>query len=261
MLRRAARAAMNAARASAPRAHPRASGETFGSGRRWRACAADAREPSSRANAAAARDATPASRPSPENLVRAGAPVEFDQAAELVFSETRRRLGWDWHLWHLFLACWPPGLLYLFARHVETGDETLQLERANVAAAVAAAADADATDATRATHARRNPALPAAASSASANDETFDDLRRRMLEMETFLPLLREQRRRWLDAKEAGDDATDGDGGGADGRADAREEDEESRRAGGFAFARRRSRIATWFRRGGRRAAEDGGCR
>ena len=259
MLRRAARAAMNAARASAPRAHPRASGETFGSGRRWRACAADAREPSSRANAAAARDATPASRPSPENLVRAGAPVEFDQAAELVFSETRRRLGWDWHLWHLFLACWPPGLLYLFARHVETGDETLQLERANVAAAVAAAADADATDATRATHARRNPALPAAASSASANDETFDDLRRRMLEMETFLPLLREQRRRWLDAKEAGDDATDGDGGGADGRVDAREEVEESRPAGGF--ARRRSRIATWFRRGGRRAAEDGGCR
>ena len=233
MLRRAARAAMNAARASAPRAHPRASGETFGSGRRWRACAADAREPSSRANAAAARDATPASRPSPENLVRAGAPVEFDQAAELVFSETRRQLGWDWHLWHLFLACWPPGLLYLFARHVETGDETLQLERANVAAAVAAAADADATDATRATHARRDPALPAAASSASANDETFDDLRRRMLEMETFLPLLREQRRRWLDAKEAGDDATDGDGGGADGRVDAREEDEESRRAGG----------------------------
>ena len=140
MLRRAARAAMNAARASA--AHPRASGETFGSGRRWRACAADAREPSSRANAAAARDATPATRPSPENLVRAGAPVEFDQAAELVFSETRRQLGWDWHLWHLFLACWPPGLLYLFARHVETGDETLQLERANVAAAVAAAADA-----------------------------------------------------------------------------------------------------------------------
>ena len=256
MLRRAARAAMNAARASAPRAHPRASGETFGSGRRWRACAADAREPSSRANAAAARDATPASRPSPENLVRAGAPVEFDQAAELVFSETRRQLGWDWHLWHLFLACWPPGLLYLFARHVETGDETLQLERANVAAAVAAAADADATDAT---HARRNPALPAAASSASANDETFDDLRRRMLEMETFLPLLREQRRRWLDAKEAGDDATDGDGGGAGGRVDAREEVEESRRAG--EFARWRSRIATWFRRGGRRVAEDRGCR
>ena len=147
----------------------------------------------------------------------------------------------DWHLWHLFLACWPPGLLYLFARHVETGDETLQLERANVAAAVAAAADADATG-RRARLTRDVIPRSPAASSASANDETFDDLRRRMLEMETFLPLLREQRRRWLDAKEAGDDATDGDGGGADGRVDAREEDEESRRAGGFARRRVDSR-------------------
>ena len=253
MLRRAARAAVDAARACAPRAHPRASGETSASGRRWRADAADAREPSSRANAAVPRDANPAPRPSPEDLVRGGAPVEFDQAAELVFSETRRRLGWDWHLWHLFLACWPPGLLYLLARHIETGDETLQLERATAAAAAAAAADADAV----ATDARPNP-VAASAAATKARDETFDDLRRRMLEIETFLPLLREQqrRRRRLDAKEAERDATDRDGEGVGGNpAGAREEVEGSRRAG--RLARWRSRVATWVRRGGRRVAED----
>ena len=258
MLRRAARAAVDAARASAPRAHPRASGETSASGRRWRADAADAREPSSRANAAAPRDANPAPRPSPEDLVRGGAPVEFDQAAELVFSETRRRLGWDWHLWHLFLACWPPGLLYLFARHIETGDETLQLERATVAAAAATAAVADA-DAV-ATDARPNPVAASAAATTRARDVTFDDLRRRMLEIETFLPLLREQQRRrqrlLLDANEAERDATDGGGEGVGGNpAGAREEVEGSRRGG--RLARWRSRVATWVRRGGRRVAED----
>ena len=255
MLRRAARAAVDAARASAPRAHPRASGETSGSGRRWRADAADAREPSSRANATAPRDANPAPRLSPEDLVRGGAPVEFDQAAELVFSETRRRLGWDWHLWHLFLACWPPGLLYLFARHIETGDETLQLERATVAAAAVSDADADAD--ADATDARPNP-VAASSAATRARDETFDDLRRRVLEIETFLPLLREQqnRRRRLDAIEAERDATDGGGEGVGGNpAGAREEVEGSRRAG--RLARWRSRVATWVRRGGRRVAED----
>ena len=144
-----------------------------------------------------------------------------------------------------------PGLLYLFARHIETGDETLQLERATAAAA-AAAADADAV----ATDARPNP-VAASAAATKARDETFDDLRRRMLEIETFLPLLREQqRRRRLDAKEAERDATDGGGEGVGGNpAGAREEVEGLRRAG--RLARWRSRVATWVRRGGRRVAED----
>lgn len=60
---------------------------------------------------------------SPESLVRAGKPLEFDQAAELVFSTHKSgKLGWDWHAWHFLAACMPAAVAYAWAQHILSSD-------------------------------------------------------------------------------------------------------------------------------------------
>ena len=68
--------------------------------------------------ASAAVSAAKKSKTTPEQLIRAGESLEFEQAAEMIFSESRTRfgdrrtLGWDWHAWHFFCSLMPACLAY-----------------------------------------------------------------------------------------------------------------------------------------------------
>ena len=109
--------------------------------RRW--VSGDAARGGESASEAATRPAysssASSSSASPEALVRAGRPLEFSQAAELVFAAHRAgRLGWDWHAWHFVLSLVPAGVAYAWAQHILATDPEI---RAMVEASGARAAD------------------------------------------------------------------------------------------------------------------------
>ena len=87
---------------------------------------------SSSSSNAAAREAAAAPEASPEELIRAGKPLNLSQSAELLFDDAtprarggRRADGTftlDWHLWHAFLAALPAAAALAYAQHVKTTD-------------------------------------------------------------------------------------------------------------------------------------------
>jgi hypothetical protein len=146
MLRRAARAAATSARRGAA-SHPPTEGAypSPASAAGWNithnasvrrplpapfsSSASDAGGKKSAAvSASAAAVKSSSSSQSAEQLIRAGKPLEFEQAAEMVFSEPmtrlghRRTLGWDWHAWHFFCALMPACLAYALVLYSEVGE-------------------------------------------------------------------------------------------------------------------------------------------
>lgn len=151
--------------------------------RRW--VSGDAARGGESASEAATRPASSSSASSssasPEALVRAGRPLEFGQAAELVFAAHRAgRLGWDWHAWHFVLSLVPAGVAYAWAQHILATDPEI---RAMVEASGARGGEArnigtlehgdDEATTVRAEYETRADAL--------------DDVRRRLARLETAL--------------------------------------------------------------------------
>ena len=151
--------------------------------RRW--VSGDAARGGESASEAATRPASStsasSSSASPEALVRAGQPLEFGQAAELVFAAHRAgRLGWDWHAWHFVLSLVPAGVAYAWAQHILATDPEI---RAMVEASGARGGEArnigtlehgdDEATTVRAEYETRADAL--------------DDVRRRLARLETAL--------------------------------------------------------------------------
>jgi len=151
--------------------------------RRW--VSGDAARGGESASEAATRPASSSSASSssasPEALVRAGRPLEFGQAAELVFAAHRAgRLGWDWHAWHFVLSLVPAGVAYAWAQHILATDPEI---RAMVEASGA-----------RGGEARNIGTLEHGddeATTVRGGDETradaLDDVRRRLARLETAL--------------------------------------------------------------------------
>ena len=146
--------------------------------RRW--VSGDAARGGESASEAATRPASSSSASSsaasPEALVRAGRPLEFGQAAELVFAAHRAgRLGWDWHAWHFVLSLVPAGVAYAWAQHILATDPEI---RAMVEASGARGGEARLLE-------RGSEATT------SGGDETradaLDDVRRRLARLETAL--------------------------------------------------------------------------
>ena len=148
--------------------------------RRW--VSGDAARGGESASEAATRPASSSSASSssasPEALVRAGRPLEFGQAAELVFAAHRAgRLGWDWHAWHFVLSLVPAGVAYAWAQHILATDPEI---RAMVEASGA-----------RGGEARLLEHGDDKATTVRGGDETradaLDDVRRRLARLETAL--------------------------------------------------------------------------
>ena len=100
--------------------------------RRW--VSGDAARGGESASEAATRPAysssASSSSASPEALVRAGRPLEFSQAAELVFAAHRAgRLGWDWHAWHFLVALAPAAGVAAWVERLKTSGEAEALLR------------------------------------------------------------------------------------------------------------------------------------
>jgi hypothetical protein len=148
--------------------------------RRW--VSGDAARGGESASEAATRPASSSSASSssasPEALVRAGRPLEFGQAAELVFAAHRAgRLGWDWHAWHFVLSLVPAGVAYAWAQHILATDPEI---RAMVEASGARGGEARVLE-----HGDDK------ATTVRGGDETradaLDDVRRRLARLETAL--------------------------------------------------------------------------
>ena len=148
--------------------------------RRW--VSGDAARGGESASEAATRPASSSSASSssasPEALVRAGRPLEFGQAAELVFAAHRAgRLGWDWHAWHFVLSLVPAGVAYAWAQHILATDPEI---RAMVEASGARGGEARVLE-----HGSE------ATTKKSGGDETradaLDDVRRRLARLESRL--------------------------------------------------------------------------
>ena len=146
--------------------------------RRW--VSGDAARGGESASEAATRPASSSSASSssasPEALVRAGRPLEFSQAAELVFAAHRAgRLGWDWHAWHFVLSLVPAGVAYAWAQHILATDPEI---RAMVEASGARGGEARLLE-------------HGSEATTSGGDETradaLDDVRRRLARLETAL--------------------------------------------------------------------------
>ena len=146
--------------------------------RRW--VSGDAARGGESASEAATRPASSSSASSssasPEALVRAGRPLEFGQAAELVFAAHRAgRLGWDWHAWHFVLSLVPAGVAYAWAQHILATDPEI---RAMVEASGARGGEARLLE-------------HGSEATTSGGDETradaLDDVRRRLARLETAL--------------------------------------------------------------------------
>lgn len=149
--------------------------------RRW--VSGDAARGGESASEAATRPASSSSASSsaasPEALVRAGRPLEFGQAAELVFAAHRSgRLGWDWHAWHFVLSLVPAGVAYAWAQHILATDPEI---RRMVEASGA-----------RGDKSRRGDDTSATTSGQAGGDEknaadALNDVRRRLARLETAL--------------------------------------------------------------------------
>ena len=149
--------------------------------RRW--VSGDAARGGESASEAATRPASSSSASSssasPEALVRAGRPLEFGQAAELVFAAHRAgRLGWDWHAWHFVLSLVPAGVAYAWAQHILATDPEI---RRMVEASGA-----------RGDKSRRGDDTSATTSGQAGGDEknaadALNDVRRRLARLETAL--------------------------------------------------------------------------
>ena len=199
MLLRAARVAEAAGRASGTRASgaggacsaSAAACETRGGvrpradagARRW--VSGDAARGGESASEAATRPASSSSASSssasPEALVRAGRPLEFGQAAELVFAAHRSgRLGWDWHAWHFILSLVPAGVAYARAQHILATDPEI---RAMVEASGARGGEARLLE--------HGDDKATTRLNTHSGDETradaLDDVRRRLARLETAL--------------------------------------------------------------------------
>ena len=129
-MRRASRAALDAARRH-PRGDRARCRERVASSR-GASASAPASNPAARGTAAdpASRAPPAAAALTPEARVRAGAPIDFAQAAELVFEpRERRRLGWDWHAWHFLVALAPAAGVAAWVERLKTSGEAEALLR------------------------------------------------------------------------------------------------------------------------------------
>ena len=151
--------------------------------RRW--VSGDAARGGESASEAATRPASSSSASSssasPEALVRAGRPLEFGQAAELVFAAHRAgRLGWDWHAWHFVLSLVPAGVAYAWAQHILATDPEI---RAMVEASGARGGEARVLE--------HGDDKATTRLNTHSGDETradaLDDVRRRLARLETAL--------------------------------------------------------------------------
>ena len=151
--------------------------------RRW--VSGDAARGGESASEAATRPASSSSASSssasPEALVRAGRPLEFGQAAELVFAAHRAgRLGWDWHAWHFVLSLVPAGVAYAWAQHILATDPEI---RAMVEASGARGGEARSLE--------HGDDKATTRLNTHSGDETradaLDDVRRRLARLETAL--------------------------------------------------------------------------
>ena len=153
----------------------------------------------------------PPVEPDPEKLVRAGEALDLGQSARMVFDSdsvgsmgrARKRLGYDWHAWHLLVAMIPGALAFAFARSIERGGEREEWEK-NMKARMNAASDGNngVVDPFSARGWRRDEDAPgdkrevAGSNPGGGGPVGVDELRAKLDEVRAALPVLEEELRR-----------------------------------------------------------------